>query len=168
MEGRALELSALSGETLKKLAPFIPATGSVGNPVDLTFAKDYSSFFSEIPGILLAEENADILMVYLLSPPRVVERVLKGMGLSDEEAKVQVKEIIASNAGQFVRLLKTQEKPIIGYSFHRPDSHIMGEVIARGVPVFQGAERAARAMACIGGVCGGEKVVCGCRLTVAG
>ncbi len=148
--GRAgLELSVLSGETLKKLAPFIPATGSVGNPVDLTFAKDYSSFFSEIPGILLAEENADILMVYLLSPPRVVERVLKGMGLSDEEAKVQVKEIIASNAGQFARLLKTQEKPMIGYSFHRPDSHIMGEVIARGVPVFQGAERAVRAMAAL-------------------
>ena len=53
---------------MKKLAPFIPSTGSVGNPVDLTFAKDYSSFFSEIPGILLAEENADILMIYLLRP----------------------------------------------------------------------------------------------------
>ncbi len=148
--GRAgLELSVLSEATLKKLTPFIPSTGSVGNPVDLTFAKDYSSFFSKIPGILLAEENADILMVYLLSPPRVVERVLKGMGLSDEEVKVQGKKIIASNADQFARLLKTQEKPMIGYSFHRPDSHIMGEVIARGVPVFQGAERAARAMAAL-------------------
>ena len=119
-------------------APFIPPTGSVGNPVDLTFTK-----------IFLGEKNAGILMVYLLSPPRVVERVLKGMGLSDEEIKVQGPKIIEIHAEQLARLLKTEEKPIIGYSFHRPDSHVMGEMIARGVPVFQGAERAAWAIAAL-------------------
>ena len=148
--GRAgLELSALSSETLEKLGPFIPPTGSVSNPVDVTFAKDPSAFFTHIPGILLEEKNADILMVYLLSPPRVVERILKGMGLPHEEVKVQGRKIIALHAEQFARLLKTQGKPIIGFSFHRPDAHVIGEMTARGVPVFQGAERAARAVAAL-------------------
>jgi acetyl-CoA synthetase (ADP-forming) len=148
--GRAgLELSTLSKETLEKLAPFIPSTGSVGNPVDLTFSKDYSSFFSNIPDALLAEENADILMVYLMSPQRVVERVLKGMGLSDEAVQEQGRKVVENNAEQFAQHLKTQQKPVVGYTFHRPDAQIMNEAIARGVPVFQGAERAARATAAL-------------------
>ena len=148
--GRAgLELSTLSGETLEKLRPFIPPTGSVGNPVDLTFTKDFSDFYSHIPKILLDEKDADILMVYLLSPPRVVERILKGMGLSDEEVKVQGRKIVEAHAEQFARLLKTEGKPIIVYSFHRPDAHVMLQMIAKGVPVFQGAERAARAIAAL-------------------
>ena len=148
--GRAgLALSTLSQETLEKLGPFVPSTGSVGNPVDLTFTKDYHSFFSNIPQILLAEENADILMVYLMSPQRVVERVLKGMGVSDETVLEQGRIIYESNAEQFSQHLKRQQKPIVGYTFHRPGAQIMNEVIKRGVPVFQGAERAARATAAL-------------------
>jgi acyl-CoA synthetase (NDP forming) len=148
--GRAgLALSTLSQETLEKLGSFVPSTGSVGNPVDLTFTKDYSSFFSDIPHILLAEENADILMVYLMSPKRVVERVLKGMGVSDETVLEQARIIYESNAEQFSQHLKTQQKPIVGYTFHRPDAQIVNEAIKRGVPVFQGAGRAARATAAL-------------------
>jgi len=139
----------LSEKTLKKLAPFVPSTGSVGNPVDLTFSKDHSAFYSQIPGILLAEENADILMVYLLSPQRVVERVLKGMGVPEEAVPEQSRKIIESNAELLTQHLKKQKKPFIGYSFHRPDAPVMREVIAKGMPVLQGAERVARAVAAL-------------------
>ena len=141
-----LALSTLSEKTVEKLAPYIPVTGSVGNPVDLTFARDYSSFFYQIPEILLAEENADMLMVYLLSPKPVVERVLKGMGVSEEQVPAQALEIMKSNAAQLSGLLKKQQKPLIGFTFHRPDAPILKETIKRGLPVFRGAERAARAM----------------------
>ena len=148
--GRAgLKLSTLSEETLKKLAPFIPSTGSMGNPVDLTFSKNHGAFFSDIPDILLAEEDADVLLVYLLSPQRVVERVLKGMGLTGEAVGEQALKVIQSNAEQFAQRLKTQQKPVVGYTFHRSDARIMNEAIARGLPVFQGAERAARAIAAL-------------------
>ncbi len=148
--GRAgLRLSTLSEKTLEKLAPFVPSTGSVGNPVDLTFSKDHNAFFSQIPGILLAEENADILMVYLLSPQPVVERVLKGMGIPEEAVPEQSRKIIESNAEQLSQQFKKQKKPFIGYSFHRPDAPVMREVIAKGMPVLQGAERAARAAAAL-------------------
>ncbi|MBW2708886.1 MAG: CoA-binding protein [Deltaproteobacteria bacterium] len=148
--GRAgLVLSTLSEKTLEKLAPFVPSTGSVGNPVDLTFTKDPTAFYFHIPGILLAEENADILMVYLLSPQRVVERILRGRGLPDEAASVQGRKITESNVDQLVQHLKKQKKPVVVYSFHRSDAHVMREVIAKGMPVFQGAERAARAVAAL-------------------
>ncbi|EFK10212.1 CoA binding domain protein [delta proteobacterium NaphS2] len=148
--GRAgLELSALSDKTLQKLVPYIPATGSVGNPVDLTFAKDYSSFFYEIPAILLAEENADMLMVYILSPQRVVERILKGMGVENRKVPEEALEIMESNALQLSDFLKKQKKPVIGFTFHDYDSPILKETIRRGLPVFRGAEKAARAMAAL-------------------
>jgi len=144
-----LELAVLSDETLKKLRPFVPPTGSVGNPVDLTFSKEHTDFFSHIPEILLEEENADILLVYLLNPSPVVERVLKGLGFSEEEAVKQGRKIIESNAETLATFLKNQKKPVIAFSFHRPDAHVMGQVIGRGIPVFQGAERAARAIAAL-------------------
>jgi len=144
-----LVLSKLSDKTLKNLRPFVPPTGSVGNPVDLTFSKDHNDFFSHIPEVLLAEENADILMVYLLNPSLVVERVLKGLGISEKEAVVQGQKIIESNAEALSKFLKTQKKPVIAYSFHRPDAHVMKAAIGKGLPVFQGAERAARAIAAL-------------------
>ncbi len=148
--GRAgLTLSTLSEKTVLKLRDFVPATGSVGNPVDLTFSKDHENFFLHIPEILLEEENMDILLIYLLNPSRVVERVLKGMGLSQGEAEAQGRKIIENNAESLSRFLKTQKKPIVAYSFHRQDAHVMGAAIGRGLPVFQGAERAARAIAAL-------------------
>lgn len=144
--GRAgLVLPKLSPDTLEKLAPFIPATGSVGNPVDLTFAKDYSDFYYKIPKILLEEEQNDILLVYLLSPPQVIERALRQMGYDEKMAAEQAPKLVELHAGQLAGLFQSKKKPIIGFSFHRPDTHVMEQVILKGLPVFQGADRAARA-----------------------
>ena len=88
-------------------------------------------------------------MVYLLSPRPVLERVLKGMGVGKKEVPAQVLKIMESNALQLSGLLKKQKKPVIGFTFHRPDSPILKETIRQGLPVFRGAERAARAMAAL-------------------
>jgi len=79
----------------------------------------------------------------------VVERVLKGMGIPEEAVPAQSRKIIKSNAEQLSQHVKKQKKPFIGYSFHRPDATLMREVIANGMPVLQGAERAARAVAAL-------------------
>ncbi len=144
-----LELSNLSQETLEKLGPYVPATGSVGNPVDLTFSRDYSSFFTRIPKILLEEENADILMIYFLSPKPVVERIMKSMGVGEEEMPVQLSKLMEGNGIQLSNLRKTQNKPVIGYTFHHFESPLLKEMIRHGIPVFRGAERASRAAAAL-------------------
>ena len=84
--GRAgLELPALSKETIEKLTPFVPHTGSVNNPVDLTYSKNPIDFFSDIPKILLDEKNADMLMIYFLMSSQATKRALKHMGFSDKQ-----------------------------------------------------------------------------------
>ena len=47
-----LELPALSSETQKNLAPFIPQTGSIRNPIDLTFSRNQMEYFVHIPKLL--------------------------------------------------------------------------------------------------------------------
>ena len=59
-----LKLSPFSPETLEKLEPFVPHTGSVSNPVDLTFTKNSLEYFDTIPKILLEEPHADMLLIY--------------------------------------------------------------------------------------------------------
>jgi acyl-CoA synthetase (NDP forming) len=62
-----LKLPAFSAGTLEKLASYVPHTGSVSNPVDLTFTKSHLEYFDNIPRILLKEPGADMLMMYFIS-----------------------------------------------------------------------------------------------------
>jgi len=143
--GRAgLELPALSEETIEKLSPFVPPTGSVSNPVDLTFTKNPLHFFSEIPGILIEEEKADILLIYLLTAPQVIRRALTNMGVSEEQIDRQCEKLIADQAKSLARLLETRDKPLVGYTFRHLDDPSIRFIMDQGIPVFQGPERAAR------------------------
>lgn len=143
--GRAgLELPALSEETIEKLSPFVPPTGSINNPVDLTFTKNPLHFFSEIPGILIEDERADILLVYLLVAPQVMRRALKNMGVPEEQIEGQKNELIASQAKSLARFLETGDKPLVGYTFQSLDDPAIRSIMDQGIPVFRGPERAAR------------------------
>ena len=57
-------LPDLSGQTVEALQPFMPHTGTLGNPVDLTYSKSPMDYFVDIPAALLEEEHIDILMAY--------------------------------------------------------------------------------------------------------
>lgn len=143
--GRAgLELPALSKETIEKLSQYVPATGSVNNPVDLTFTKNPLHFFSEIPEILIEEEKADILLIYLLTAPQVIKRALTNMGVSEGEIDRQCEKLFVNQAKSLARFLETNDKPLIGYTFRHIDDPSIRSIMDQGIPVFQGPERAAR------------------------
>ena len=143
--GRAgLELPALSGETIEKLSPFVPPTGSVNNPVDLTFTKNPLHFFSEIPGILIDEEKADTLLIYMLNAPQVMRRTLTNMGVPEEQVEGQSSKLIASQAKSLSRLFQNRNKPLVGYTFRSLDDPAIRSIMDQGIPVFRGPERAAR------------------------
>ncbi len=145
--GRAgLELPSLSEETVEKLAPFVPHTGSVNNPVDLTFSKHPDDFFFNIPKLLIDEKNADMLLIYFLSAWQVIKRGLEQMGLSEEEVINQYANLIDSQCESIVRLAKKTAKPCVGYTFGSLDDPAIRGLLERGVLVFPGAERAARAL----------------------
>ena len=79
----ALELPELSTDTIDRLSDHVPHTGSINNPVDFTFTKSWRSFYSDIPSVLIEDENVDILLVYLTLSQIGVQTALERAGLPE-------------------------------------------------------------------------------------
>lgn len=145
-----LTLPKLSAATLESLEPYVPHTGSVANPVDLTFTKNPLDFFQAIPQILMADDSTDGLLVYFLATARMIEVALKAMGVPDDETGDKAEEIIGQQADAIAALKEQSCKPIVGYSFlARKESSLIKGLQDRGVPVLPSPERGARAMAAL-------------------
>jgi len=144
--GRAgLELPVLSSATLEKIASYVPHTGSVNNPIDLTFTKNPLDFFHSIPKILLEEEAADGMLVYFLASAKMVAQALSGMGVAKEKINGQTAQIVDSQCQSVSSLMETYQKPIVGFSFMNRDNHFVAGLQDRGIPVLPSPERAANA-----------------------
>ncbi len=145
--GRAgLELPSLSPETIKRLSPFIPRTGSISNPVDFTFGKNLIDYFSEIPKALLDEKNADILLFYFFMPSRRLERMMKQVGLPPDQITEKATELVDAYSESIMRLFENHDKPFVGYTFQNLKDPLVRILIERGIPIFPGPQRAARAI----------------------
>jgi acetyl-CoA synthetase (ADP-forming) len=144
-ERTGLELPLLSPETLEKLAPFIPHTGSANNPIDLTYTKNPLDFFHGIPKVLLEEEGADGMLIYFLASAKMVRTALTGMGIPQEELDAQIENIIDDQCSAIASLVNTHKKPIVGFSFLTRDNDFIAGLQDKGVPVLPSPERAARA-----------------------
>jgi acyl-CoA synthetase (NDP forming) len=145
--GRAgLELPSLSPETIKRLSPFIPRTGSISNPVDFTFGKNLIDYFSEIPKALLDEKNADILLFYFFMPSRRLERMMKQVGLTPDQITEKATKLVDAYSESIMRLFENHDKPFVGYTFQNLKDPLVRILIERGIPIFPGPQRAARAI----------------------
>lgn len=148
--GRAgLDLPPLSDETIKKLAPFVPHTGSVSNPVDLTFTKNPTAFYSSIPEVLIQEKGADTLLIYFFTSNQVIKRGLQQTGLAPEQVADQALKLVDEQCRSIARLIRNSDKPVVGYTFRGLDDPSIRGLMDRGIPVFSGPERAARAIAAL-------------------
>lgn len=145
--GRAgLELPPLSPETVERLSPFVPRTGSINNPVDLTFTKNPMDYFSRIPETLIDEKNADALLIYLLMPNQAIERALRQMGLPQAAIERETSKLIDEQCAGVIRLLENRSKPVVGYTFRSLKEEFVEKLMERGLPVFPSPQRAARAL----------------------
>lgn len=141
-----LEVPSLSEETLRRLTHLIPSTGSIDNPVDVTYHRDPAHYFRDIPGILLEEEGADILLMYLLLPTQMVEQTLRRMGLPEEDIPEERNKLIDAQADSVARIMKGQGKPLVGYTFRDLRERFIRGLLDRGVPVIPDPHRAVRAI----------------------
>jgi len=141
-----LELPPLSPETIKRLRPFIPRTGSISNPVDFTFGKNIKDYFSEVPKALLDEKNADILLFYFFMPNRRLERMMRQLGTPLDQIKQQAARLADAYSESIMRLFENHGKRIVGYTFQNPKEPLVRILIERGIPIFPGPQRAARAI----------------------
>ncbi len=145
-----LELPPLSPETSERLRPLIPPTGSLKNPVDLTFNKNFMDYFSEIPRALLEDEGADCLLAYLFTPSLRLKRMLRQAGVPAEDVAAEAEKIALLQADTLTGVIKGQGKPFVGYTYRGLEDGLIRRLIACGIPVYPAPRRAARA---IGAAC---------------
>lgn len=144
-----LKVPAMPDAVKKELSTHVPHTGSIGNPVDITFSKDRLAYFSSIPGCLLDADHFDILLIYLLLPKHMFSRVMESMGVPENQIAAETEKLIDELAEKIEELVKTYGKPVIGFSFHSQEEFFIKSLRARNIPVMQGPHRAARAVAAL-------------------
>jgi acetyl-CoA synthetase (ADP-forming) len=141
-----LEMPILSDETQEKLELYVPHTGTISNPVDITFSKNNLDFFSNIPGVLLDEGRADILLIYFYMPGKMMKRSFRNMGVPDDQVDEQSDKFVEDLGAMFGKLRTNHHKPIIGYTYDTNSNPIIRAIQSHGIPVIPGPGRAARAM----------------------
>ena len=145
-ERSGLRLPYLSPESEMQLSSVIPHTGSLKNPIDITFTKNPFDYFSTIPGILINDENTDILLIYILMPSKTISRALESMGIDEEQIENQAHEMIKSFSNSLSQIFNSVKKPIIGFSYQPRDDELLNIMEQSGIPVLPGPHRAARAI----------------------
>jgi acetate---CoA ligase (ADP-forming) subunit alpha len=146
-----LDLPPLSEKTSAKLAPLVPHTGSLNNPVDLTFSKNQMDFFGAIPDALLSEDRAHGMLVYFLTPAQIVRRNMESMGISEGDMPKLIDKLFRDEAASVANLLERHQKPLIGFTFQSPDNPFVQKLLEQNIVVLPSPERAARAMAALVG-----------------
>jgi acyl-CoA synthetase (NDP forming) len=144
-----LKLPQLSGNTLEKLAALVPHTGSVNNPVDLTFSKNPMDYFATIPDVLLADAAAGGLLMYYLTPKRLIRRTMENMKIAPDQIPKLTEKLFDDQAESLAALIKKHQKPIVGFTFQSNQNLFIQKLVEHGLPVFPSPERAARAMSAL-------------------
>lgn len=146
---QGLVLSDFAHATAEALEAFVPRTGSMANPVDLTFSKNMMDFFDSIPKVLLEDPGVDTLLMYLFFSERGVARFLEQMGVAEEEIPSQVDAVMSQMARALIDLPRRSGKPLIGFSYRMRANPFIRELRDGGIPVLSSPERAARAAAAL-------------------
>lgn len=145
--GRAeLDLPKFPDETIKALSEFVPHTGSINNPVDITYSKNQTDFFIGIPKALLSSDVVDMLLVYYLIPDSMLKTTLVRFGISEEDAENGKLDVLNDYVALMANMLKKYNKPIAGFTFRNLNETFPRALMANGIPVFASPERAVRAL----------------------
>jgi len=145
--GRAgLELPSLRPETVEGLRHYVPHTASIRNPVDLTFSRNPQDYFGAIPDTLLQDGGIHALLFYYHLSPGVVKRALQRGGTPPEQLEPLSQGIMASQAQALVELAARSPKPVVVFTYRDLEDLAVQRMVRKGLPVFEGAERAVRAL----------------------
>jgi acyl-CoA synthetase (NDP forming) len=144
-----LDLPPLTRKTLARLAQMVPHTGSLNNPVDVTFSKNPQDFFEGIPDALLADDGADGLLAYILAPTKSVRRSMIGMGFAEADVPQLTEKLFDDQGKAMAGLIEKHRKPLIGFTFQDHQDLAIKKLLHYGVPILPSPDRAARAMAAL-------------------
>jgi acyl-CoA synthetase (NDP forming) len=144
-----LELPQLSKQTQDQIAPMVPHTGSLKNPIDVTFSKNPLDYYDGIPDALLGDSGTDGLLAYFLAPGKSIRRSMAGMGIAEEDIPRLTEKLFDDQGRILAGLIKKHQKPLVGFTFQSHEDLSIRKLLHYGVPILPSPERASRAMAAL-------------------
>ncbi|MFP4040952.1 MAG: acetate--CoA ligase family protein [Desulfosudaceae bacterium] len=145
--GRAgLSLPQPNPETRQKIADLVPATGSIKNPIDITFTKDITQFFKDLPQALLTDPDCHTLLLYFYLPEDMIKGALLRSGMPKEQLAEKVTEVARMLCQSVQSLIAASGKPVVCFSYQNPRETAIRVLSEYEIPFFQGPERAVRAI----------------------
>lgn len=148
--GRAgLHLPEIDAGTRARMKPYVPHTGSFGNPIDLTFTRNPMDYYLKIPEILLESPACHGVLSYFLVPDKTVRQSLEQMGVAPDQAAVETEKLLDGLTQAIAALPEKHDKPYIGFSFRNRSDLFTRKLQDSGVPILPDPTRAARAMAAL-------------------
>jgi len=148
-EQAGLELPVLSPATTEKLAEYIPQTGSIKNPVDVTYSRNPDDFLQGILLALLDDDRTDSLLIYFYTPRSVIQRYLEGSGMPRAQAAAESDQLLQIQAEKASDLINRHPKPVIGFTWRSLEEPFNQTLLKGGVPLFPDPECGARALAAL-------------------
>ena len=144
-----LEVPEFSPAVQARVAKHIPGHASPRNPVDLTFHVDMGGITRDIPTDLMRAEEIDGLIIHGIMDTgffQVIYPIIKDfVGLPKEEFI----QAVTLDLEPLAAMPSTYGKPLMISSFFDRSDHAIQAFHARGIPVFDSPEKAARAMAAL-------------------
>ena len=148
--GRAgLHLPEIDADTRERMKPFVPHTGSFGNPIDLTFTRNPLDYYLKIPEILLESPACHSVLSYFLVPSKTVRQSLEQRGVSPDQAEAETEKLLDGLTQAIASLPEKHGKPYIGFSFRNRSDRFTCKLQDSGVPILPDPTRAARALAAL-------------------
>jgi acetate---CoA ligase (ADP-forming) len=129
---RGLTVPELTTATQADLRALMPSYGSPRNPVDLTAeAIHRSGLIQALDRLISSSEVDSVALIMSMANPTALERIGPQLG----------------------RLLAASAKPVVVYSYTRPDERNIARLAELGLAWFPAPSRTARAIALLAGTC---------------
>jgi acetyl-CoA synthetase (ADP-forming) len=72
--------------------------------------------------------------------------MLRQAGIPPDQIAEQTAKLMDYQSDSIFHLIETHDKPFIGYTFQSLTDQLLRKLIERGIPIFPGPQRAARAI----------------------
>jgi len=131
-----IEVPLLSEATRKRITPFVPATATITNPVDLTFSRDPYVSAYKIPAAIFRSGEVDALLIHGVGDSIVTDRSGKDSRTSEIQQGL-------------VNLKRETACPVIASSFDDQSDASVDYVMKNHIAIYPDPERAAWAMAAV-------------------
>ncbi|NOY69616.1 MAG: CoA-binding protein [Deltaproteobacteria bacterium] len=141
-----LTIPPVGKDTKTLLAPYLPSTGSVNNPVDFTFIKRNTDYLADIPDILVKDKGTDAMLMYMMMPRQLVLRAMEAFGITGDAALVESDKFIDEQAALLAKRILSADKTFVGFSYYTGENRFISSMYEHGAPVLPGPNRAARAL----------------------